>query len=334
MATYHLSAKIGKVGTAGKHAAYICREGDYSKKPDCENVTHGNFPNWAEGDPLKFWQMADEHERVNGSVYREFESALPRELTPAQRVQLVQDFVSQKIGARHAYSFAIHNPKAAIEGGEQPHAHVMYSERIIDGIERAEDLFFKRYNAKAPERGGCQKVNRGVTAAARAGELVDTRALWGEIQNAHLAKHGHVARVDHRSLEAQGIERVAEPHIGPNRRDLFPLVKAQREQGGRVQMEELIDEAHKKFSRYVYPIDPPTAEEKREDLIDSLATMSAERLNLGIKDAAKHRMKMSEELKASPDKLREAIALAMTPKEAAAVVKTQPEPEQDKGRSR
>jgi hypothetical protein len=173
--------------------------------------------------------MADEHERANGSVYREFEIALPRELTPAQRVQLVQDFVSQKIGDRHAYSFAIHNPKAAIDGGEQPHAHVMYSERIIDGIERTEDLFFKRYNAKAPERGGCQKVNRGVTAAARSAELVDTRALWGEIQNAHMAKHGHVARVDHRSLAAQGIERVAEPHIGPNRRDLYELVKAQRE---------------------------------------------------------------------------------------------------------
>ncbi|MGK3681331.1 hypothetical protein ACSLOD_27915, partial [Escherichia coli] len=42
----------------------------------------------------------------------------------------------RKLGERHAWSFAIHNPKASIDGGEQPHAHIMMSQRVNDGIER------------------------------------------------------------------------------------------------------------------------------------------------------------------------------------------------------
>lgn len=49
----------------------------------------------------------------NGCTYREIEIALPRELKPAHRLELVRDFVRQAIGDRHAYQFAIHNPKAA-----------------------------------------------------------------------------------------------------------------------------------------------------------------------------------------------------------------------------
>ena len=38
--------------------------------------------------------------------------------------------------------------------GENPHAHLMFSERPNDGIERGGEQWFKRYNAKAPEKGG------------------------------------------------------------------------------------------------------------------------------------------------------------------------------------
>ncbi|MBN4842137.1 MobA/MobL family protein, partial [Citrobacter braakii] len=89
--------------------------------------------------------------------------ALPREFTPAQRLELVRDFVQQEIGDRHAYQFAIHNPRAAIEGGEQPHAHIMFSERLNDGIERDPQPYFKRANTKNPERGGAKKVRFGET---------------------------------------------------------------------------------------------------------------------------------------------------------------------------
>lgn len=41
-----------------------------------------------------------------------------------------------------------------------------------------------------------------------------TRRLWAEVQNAHLERHGHAVRVDHRSLADQGIDRAPERHLG------------------------------------------------------------------------------------------------------------------------
>lgn len=211
-----MSVKVGKSGTGAAHADYISREGKYARKEkdDLEQVVSGNLPSWA-AHPSDFWKAADEHERANGSVYREFELALPRELTKVQRLTLVQEFVEQEIGDRHTYTFAIHNPKAAIDGGEQPHAHIMFSERTIDGVQRSAEQYFKRYNAKQPERGGCQKASTAKTPTERKADLVQRRERWAEIQNKHLTQYGHADQVTHLSLEARGIEREVEPHLGP-----------------------------------------------------------------------------------------------------------------------
>ena len=217
MASYHLSAKIGAKGKASAHAAYISREGKYSGREryeDLEATASGNMPKWAEANPVHFWDAADEHERANGSAYREIEVALPRELTADQRRELVEDFVRQELGEQHAYQWAIHTPKAALEKGEQPHAHIMYSERRMDGIERDPEQFFKRYNAKNPEKGGAQKASGGKARGEMKDELLATRERWAEVQNRHLHRHGHDVRVDHRSLTEQGIERAPEKHLG------------------------------------------------------------------------------------------------------------------------
>jgi len=216
MASYHLSVKVGAKGKALAHAQYIAREGEYKVKHQekLEAVEHGNLPNWAQGNPNLFWQCADEFERKNGAAYREIEIALPRELTPKQRQDLVQVFVEQELGDQHAYTWAIHSPKASIEGGEQPHAHIMFSERIQDGIDRGADQFFKRYNSKHPERGGCQKSNTTKSAEQRKTELVELRERFADLQNAFLEEYGHADRVDHRSLADQGIDRIPEKHLG------------------------------------------------------------------------------------------------------------------------
>jgi hypothetical protein len=159
MASYHLSVKTGGKGSASPHADYISRDGKYAreKDSDLEHKESGNMPAWAAHKPSEFWKAADTSERANGCTYREIEIALPRELKPEQRLELVRDFVQQEIGDRHAYQFAIHNPKAAIAGGEQPHAHIMFSERINDGIHRDPEQYFKRANTKEPERGGAKR---------------------------------------------------------------------------------------------------------------------------------------------------------------------------------
>ena len=215
MASYHCTVKVGGKGKAASHSAYISREGKYSGREryeDLESTAYGNMPKWAEHNPAHFWSAADEHERANGATYREIEVALPRELDPAQRRALVEDFIAQEISDKHAYQWAIHTPNAALEKGEQPHAHIMYSERTVDGIDRDPDQYFKRYNAKAPEKGGCRKDSAGTEERLQA-----TRQRWADVQNLHLERHGHAARVDHRSLKEQGIDRMPEKHIGASR---------------------------------------------------------------------------------------------------------------------
>lgn len=213
MASYHCSVKVGGKGKGVAHAEYISREGKYATLRDGEKLEakeSGNMPAWAVHSPPVFWQAADEHERANGAVYREIEIALPRELTSDQRIALVRDFVSQEIGDRHAYTWAIHTPKAKLESGEQPHAHIMYSERTRDGIERDPEQYFKRYNAKSRERGGCKKDSAGTDDRLQA-----TRERWATVQNQHLQMHSHEERVDHRSLKNQGLDHTAERHFGP-----------------------------------------------------------------------------------------------------------------------
>lgn len=216
MATFHCSVKVGKAGKGSAHSAYISREGKYEAMLErgagekLEHVEHGNMPDWARDRPQTFWEMADANERKNGAVYREVEVALPRELTPDQRRELVREIIREQCGDKHAYTAAIHCPQAKIDGGEQPHLHLMYSERTRDGIERDPEQYFKRYNAKAPERGGCQKDSAGT-----AERLAETRQRVADIQNKHLERHGIEARVDHRSLREQGIDhRQPEIHLG------------------------------------------------------------------------------------------------------------------------
>jgi len=216
MASYHLSVKTGGKGSASPHADYITREGKYAreKESDLEHKEAGNMPAWAAHKPAEFWKAADTFERANGCTYREIEIALPRELKPEQRLELVRDFVRQEIGERHAYQFAIHNPKAAIAGGEQPHAHIMFSERLNDGTDRDPQQYFKRANTKEPERGGAKKARFGEAPAERKEYLVAQRERWADLQNTHLERHQHSDRVDARSLKDQGIEREPERHLG------------------------------------------------------------------------------------------------------------------------
>ncbi len=210
MAIGRLSVTVGTKGKASPHAQYIAREGKYAKPSNhaekLEYTGHGNMPKWAEHDSNYFWKMADEHERKNGSTYREHVIALPRELSEEERHELVKDWIEKEIGDKHAYQYAIHNPPA-LDGGQQPHAHIMFSERTIDGIERDPDQYFKRYNSKNPEKGGAKKANTPKKSADRKAELKAMRERWEVTCNAHLEKAGSHERISMKSLKEQGIKR-------------------------------------------------------------------------------------------------------------------------------
>lgn len=216
MASFHHTIKSGKKGTAANHAAYITRQGKYSKKEDLICAGYGNMPSWAQDNPAAFWKAGDKYERANGAVYREHEIALPVELTPEQHKELVAAMIPAMVGDK-PYEFAMHAPASSLEGRTNTHLHLMFSDRMQDGIERSPEQTFSRHNAKQPENGGCKKDSGGKNRLELRDEVIKTRKTCAELQNAVLKKYGHAARVDHRSLEAQGINRTPERHLGPAR---------------------------------------------------------------------------------------------------------------------
>jgi hypothetical protein len=216
MASFHMSIKSAKPGTAANHAAYIAREGKHGqdgRDSDLVASFHGNLPDWAENKPAAFWKAADKHERANAAVYREVEFALPRELCKEEHVELVSDFIRTRIGDK-PFQAAIHMPNAALGAVTQPHAHVMFSDRLPDGIERSKESHFRRYNPADPELGGCKKDSGGKDRNRLKSDVVAMREGCASIQNTYLERSGSANRVDHRSYRDRGIEKEPERHLG------------------------------------------------------------------------------------------------------------------------
>lgn len=213
MAIYHLSVKpISRSAGRSATAAIAYRAGimvddlrtgatyDYRRRRGVESVDlvlPKGAPSWAH-DRGALWNAAEQAEkRRDACVAREYEVALPAELSAEQRRRLVVDF-AQELADREgcAVDVAIHAPG---RGGDQRnwHAHMLRTTRRID----ADGMGAKLDTEKAGRK--------------RTEDLAAVRARWAELTNEHLARAGHDERVDHRSLEAQGLTREPGRHLGP-----------------------------------------------------------------------------------------------------------------------
>ena len=225
MAIYHLSVKpISRKGGRSATAASAYRAAeivhdettgetfDYTRK---RGVEHAEIVlptecaradiNWAR-DREQLWNAAEKAEnRSNSRVAREYELALPHEMSPEQRVGLVRDF-SQQIADRYgvAVDMAIHAPHR--HGDERNHhAHLMTTTRSIEatGLGPKTEIEWSDGNR--------QKAGLGPAKEA----ITEIRAAWETLTNERLQQLGIEARIDHRSLEQQGIEREPQSHLGP-----------------------------------------------------------------------------------------------------------------------
>ncbi|MFM2599417.1 MobA/MobL family protein [Vibrio fortis] len=213
MAIYHLTMKTGSKnkGQSGRAKSdYICREGKF--KNDCEELLSTidlNLPSWAQSGS-HFWSRADEFERANARIFRELEFALPIEMNQSQHYDLVSDFVGKIIGSDFPTTIAIH--KGGVER-TNPHAHVIFSERQNDGLDRTPENYFKRANTKNPSLGGAKKTRKFIPKET----LYEVRKIWADCVNEHLCEIGVSQRVDHRSFEERGIhDRLPQIHLGPH----------------------------------------------------------------------------------------------------------------------
>lgn len=201
MASYHLSVKTikrsaGRSATAAaayRSASVIeCdREGrmhDYTAKRGveaCFILAPADAPSWAQ-DRAVLWNAAEAREtRSNSVTAREWELALPSEISDAARIDIARTF-AQALVERYgvAADVAIHAPHR--EGDQRNHhAHILTTTRVLS----AEGLTDKTRILDAASTGGP--------------EIEAMRAYWAELQNHALELAGQEERVDHRSLEIQ-----------------------------------------------------------------------------------------------------------------------------------
>lgn len=215
---YHLSFRSGsRAGGATGAAAfdYITRNDRYDDE-DRDPAIYSesdHMPAWAQDDPREYWEAADVYERANGRLYVSADFALPRELSVDDQIELAREFAHELTDEeRLPYTLAIHAGRDQGGRAHNPHAHLMFSERQNDGIERTRGEWFRRASSENPERGGAPKSRtfHGPRWVEQA------RERWAALTNKALERAGSAQRVDHRSYERQGISREAGSHYGPS----------------------------------------------------------------------------------------------------------------------
>ena len=163
----------------------------------------------------RLWNTAEHAEkRHNARVAREFQVALPPELSPSQRVALARAF-SREVAERYkvAVDLAVHEPRP---GGDARnfHAHLLATTREVTpaglGAKAGLDL------------PGRERRRRELPDHRQ--EYVSVRERWATLTNEALREANVAARIDHRSLAAQGLDREPTPRI--------PLMHLKMEQRG------------------------------------------------------------------------------------------------------
>ena len=197
---------------AQAHVEYINRERAFAQRGECIFHAH-RLPKWAKNDPKKFFQAADRYEGVDNRRYMEIEFALPNELkTVEQYRQIIDAFIAKHLSA-HYYTYAIHEKKGMMSGERHPHVHIMFSERLIDDVEKKKERaacnFFK-YPARKRKDGSEPSFEEWRKHGAPKNRkwsnknfLSVLRADFAQIQNEVLKRNGFSIQVDHRTLQAQ-----------------------------------------------------------------------------------------------------------------------------------
>ncbi|MER9973424.1 Ti-type conjugative transfer relaxase TraA [Mesorhizobium sp. M0085] len=208
MAIYHLHVKVigRKAGSSAvASAAYrsasrlrderLDRSHDFSAK---RSVVHSevllprNAPE-AWSDRERLWNDVEAFEiRKDAQLAREIEFAIPRELAQRQGIQLARDFVQAEFVDRGMIADLNVHWDRGEDGMPKPHAHVMLTMRAVDE---------KGFGPKVRDWNRTEMVDRW-------------RERWAEVANERLAGLDIDARIDHRSLEAQGIVLEPQSQIG------------------------------------------------------------------------------------------------------------------------
>ena len=144
------------------------------------------------GEARAWLDRQEEADRKNARVIDKVTIALPRELNAVQRVELVRAFAAEVTQGRVAWLAAVHDQG---KDTDNPHAHVILRDRDL-------------------------QTGKMALRMSQSGSTEMLRKTWERVCNAALERAGMDERIDRRTLEAQGIERVPTKHIGPQARQI------------------------------------------------------------------------------------------------------------------
>lgn len=152
----------------------------------------------------------------DAQLAREIEVALPVELSRAEQLALVRSFVKDNFVAEGMCAdFALHD-----KGDGNPHAHILLTIRPIKSDGRWGPKCRKVYDLdnqgnRIPDGKGGWKNHREDTTDWNSRDNAEKwRAAWAAYANRALEAAGRPERIDHRSYERQGIDKIPSIHMG------------------------------------------------------------------------------------------------------------------------
>ena len=237
MAIYHCTCKIisrgqgrSAVGAAAYRSGeklyneYDGIEHDYTKKGGVvysEIMLCENAPKEYQ-DRQTLWNAVEQIEKSSkAQLAREYEVALPVELSREEQIKLVRDFAKENfVDNGMCVDFSIHD-----KDDGNPHAHIMLTTRPIEqdnswGVKQKKEYILdkngqKQYDKKK-QTYKCKTVK--TTNWDSKEFLQRSRESWAEKVNQELEKKSLPQRIDHRSLKEQGVDRVPTIHEGGARK--------------------------------------------------------------------------------------------------------------------
>ncbi|MCG0755244.1 nickase [Lactiplantibacillus plantarum] len=251
MAIFHMSFQnisAGKMRSAVASASYRSGEKLFDQKegrsyfyarsvmPESFILTPKNAPEWA-SDREKLWNEVERKDRRANSRYsKEFNVALPVELSEDEQKELLTKYVQENfVDDGMVADVAIHR-----DHPDNPHAHVMLTNRPFNpdgtwGIKSRKEYILDEKGDKTYTKSGYAR-NRKIwlTDWDKKEKITEWRHNWATAVNQVLEAKNLPDRISEKSYEEQGIDEVATQHEGINsqkekRQEFNQNVKQQRQ---------------------------------------------------------------------------------------------------------
>ena len=191
--------------------------------PEKRGIVHNEIllpanapPEYADRNTL--WNAAEAVEKQwNSQLARRIVLAIPREIPPEQHADLIRDYCREFFVSKGMIAdFAIHD-----KGDGNPHAHILLTMRAMDETgkwlpksRKVYDLDENGERIRLPS--GNWKSHKEDTVDwnnQKYGEI--WRQGWAAVANRYLEANDRPERLDLRSYERQGLDKIPTVHMGP-----------------------------------------------------------------------------------------------------------------------